>query len=105
MLFLYYLPALLLGVAKESKYLEWALEAIIPLGRDRRPKSRWWGELLEIVSLDQCVALRAFLALVRSASLRSDQGPFWITAAEALTSEAETFWDAQILSLRIRMIC
>ena len=29
--FLYYLPALLLGVAEESKYLEWALEAIISL--------------------------------------------------------------------------
>jgi hypothetical protein len=101
--FLYYLPALLLGVMEEPEYLEWALEAIIPSGRDRRPKGRWWGELLETISLDQCAVLRAFLVHVRSAFLRSDQGPFSITAAEALTSEAETFWDAQILSLRTRM--
>jgi hypothetical protein len=96
--FLYYLPALLLGVIEEPEYLEWALEAIIPLGRARRPKGRWWGELLETISLDQCAALRAFLAHVRGAFLRSDKGPFWITAAEAMTSEAETFWDAQSLS-------
>ena len=98
--FLYYLPSLLLGVIEEPGYLEWALEAIIPLGRDRKPKGRWWGELLETISLDQCATLRAFLGHVRSAFSRSDKGPFWITAAEALTSEAETFWDAQILSLR-----
>ena len=100
--FLYYLPSLLLGVIEEPGYLEQALEAIIPLGRDRRPKGRWWGELLETISLDQFATLRAFLAHVRSAFLRSDKGPFWITAAEALTSEAETFWDAQILSLTSR---
>jgi len=101
--FLYYLPSLLLGVIEEPEYLELALEAIIPLGRDRRPKGRWWGELLETISLDQCAALRAFLVHVRSAFLRSDQGPFWITAAEALISEAETFWDTRIPSLTTRI--
>ena len=96
--FLYYLPSLLLGVTQEPGYLDWALEAIIPSGRDRRPKSKWWSELLETISPDQIGALRAFLAHVRSTFLRSDKGPFWITEAEALTSEAETFWNVQITS-------
>jgi len=94
--FLYYLPSLLLAATEDPGYLAWALEAIIPSGRDRKPKSKWWGELLETISPDQCAALQAFLAYVRSDLLRSEGGPFVITEAEALTSEAETFWDAQI---------
>ena len=96
--FLYYLPALLLGVAEDPGYLNWALEAIIPSGRDRRPKSKWWGELLETISPDQSATIRAFLAYVRNNLWRSDEGPFVISMDEALTAEAETFWDAQILS-------
>jgi hypothetical protein len=96
--FLYYLPSLLLGVAEDPGYLDWALEAIIPSGRDRRPKSKWWGELLETISLEQRVTIRAFLAHVRNDLLRSDEGPFEISTSEALTAEAETFWDAQIPS-------
>ncbi|WP_407177981.1 DUF6714 family protein [Bradyrhizobium sp. STM 3562] len=95
--FLYYLPSLLLGVTEEPAYLAWALEAIVPSGRDRKPKSKWWGELLETISPDQRAALRAFLAYVRSDLLRSEEGPFVITEAEARTSDAETFWDAQNL--------
>jgi hypothetical protein len=96
--FLYYLPSLLLGVIEEPGYLYWALEAIIPLGRDRRPKGRWWGELLETISPDQRATIRAFVAHVRDNLLRPDEGPFVISMDEALTTEAETFWDAQILS-------
>jgi hypothetical protein len=96
--FLYYLPSLLLGVTEDPGYLNWALEAIIPSGRDRRPKSKWWGELLEAISPDQSATIRAFLAHVRNNLLRSDEGPFEISMDEALTAEAETFWDAQILS-------
>ncbi len=101
--FLYYLPSLLLGVTEDSRYLAWALEAIIPSGRDRKPKSKWWAELLETISPEQRAALQAFLAYVRSDLLRSEQGPFVITEEEALTSEAATFWDAQNLSLTSRM--
>jgi hypothetical protein len=100
--FLYYLPSLLLGVTEDPSYLDLALEAIIPLGRDRRPKSKWWGELLEIISLEQAAAIRAFLALVRSDLLRPDKEPFVISGEEVLTDEAETFWDAQIPSLTSR---
>jgi hypothetical protein len=96
--FLYYLPSLLLGVIEEPRYLELALEAIIPLGRDRRPKSKWWGELLETISPDQSATIRAFLAHVRSDLLRSDKEPFVVSGDEVLTDEAETFWDAQIRS-------
>jgi hypothetical protein len=96
--FLYYLPSLLLGVVEEPGYLYWALEAIIPLGRDRRPKGRWWGELLETISPDQSATIRAFVAHVRNYLLRPDEGSFVISMDEALTTEAETFWDAQILS-------
>jgi hypothetical protein len=101
--FLYYLPSLLLGVAEDPEYLDWALEAIIPSGRDRRPKSKWWGELLETVSAEQSATIRAFLAHVRNNILRSDEGPFVISTSEVLTAEAETFWDAQILSSASRM--
>ena len=101
--FLYYLPSLLLNVTEQPEYLEWALQAIIPLGRDRKPRRKWWIELLETISPDQCAALRAFLAYVRSDLLRSEEGALVITEADALTSEAETFWDAQILSLTSRM--
>ena len=59
--FLYYLPSLLVGVTEDPGYLDWALEAITPAGRDRRPKSKWWGELLETISPDQSAAIRAFL--------------------------------------------
>jgi hypothetical protein len=96
--FLYYLPSLLLGVTEDPGYLNWALEAIIPSGRDRRPKSKWWGELLETISPDQSATIRAFLAYVRNNLLRSDEGPFETSLDAALTAEAETFWDAQILS-------
>jgi hypothetical protein len=95
--FLYYLPSLLLGVTEDPGYLDWALEAIIPSGRDRRPKSKWWGELLETISPGQSATIRAFLAHVRSNLLRSDEGPFVISTHEALTAEADTFWDAHIL--------
>jgi len=94
--FLYYLPSLFLGAIEDPGYVGRALEAIIPSGRDRKPKGLWWRELLETISLDQCAAIRAFIAHVRSNLLRSDLGPFSITRDEALTSEAETFWDAQI---------
>ncbi|MBR1201936.1 MULTISPECIES: DUF6714 family protein [unclassified Bradyrhizobium] len=96
--FLYYLPSLLLGVIEDPGYLESALVAIIPSARDRRPKSKWWGELLETISPDQSAAIRAFLAYIRNNLLRSGEGPFVISMNEALTTEAETFWDAQILS-------
>lgn len=38
--FLYYLPSLMLGAIDDPGYLDWALEAIIPLGRDRKPKKQ-----------------------------------------------------------------
>ena len=93
--FLYYLPSLLLGVTDDPAYLEWALEAIIPSGRDRRPKSKWWIEFLETILPDQIGVLHTFLADVRTNLLQSDKGPLVITAADALASEAETFWNAQ----------
>jgi hypothetical protein len=91
--FLYYLPSLLLGVTEDPGYLDWALEAIIPSGRDRKPKSKWWGELLETISPDQRASIRAFLALVRSDLLQFDKEPFVISPEEVHTNEAETFWD------------
>lgn len=94
--FLYYLPSLLLGVAEDPGYLDWALEAIIPSGRDRRPKSKWWGELLATIPPDQSATIRAFLAHVRNDLLPSDEGPFVVSQREALTAEAEAFWDIQI---------
>jgi hypothetical protein len=100
--FLYYLPSLLLGVTENPGYLDWALEAIIPSGRDRRPKSKWWAELLETISPDQSATIRAFLEHVRNNLLQSDEGPFVITEKEALTSEAEAFWNAQSPSLTSR---
>jgi hypothetical protein len=96
--FLYYLPSLLLSVVLDVGYLDWALEAIIPSGRDRRPKSKWWDELLETISADQSAAIRAFLRYVRTNLLRPVEGPFVISRDETLTLEAETFWDAQVLS-------
>jgi hypothetical protein len=96
--FLYYSPSLLLGVTEDLGYLDWALEAIIPSGRDRRPKSKWWGELLETISSEQSATIRAFLAHVRNNILPSDEGPFVISTSEVLTAEAETFWDTQIHS-------
>jgi hypothetical protein len=100
--FLYYLPSLLLGVTEDPSYLDWALEAIIPSGRDRRPKSKWWGQLLETISPDQASTIRAFLAHVRSDLLQSDKEPFVVSEVEVHTDEAETFWDAQIRSLTSR---
>ena len=91
--FLYYLPSLLLGVIEDPGYLDWALEAIIPSGRDRRLKSKWWGELLETISPNQTATIRAFLALVRSDLLPFDREPFVISPEEVHTSEVETFWD------------
>jgi hypothetical protein len=101
--FLYYLPSLLLGVAQDDPgYLDWALEALIPLGRDRKPKSKWWSELLAIIQPSQSATLRAFIAHVRNDLLPPEKGPFVITANEALTSEAEAFWDTQIRLLASR---
>jgi hypothetical protein len=100
--FLYYLPSLLLGVTEDPSYLDDALEAIIPLGRDRRPKSKLWGELLETISPDQASTIRAFLAHVRSDLLQSNKEPFVVSGEEVHTDEAETFWDAQIRSLTRR---
>jgi hypothetical protein len=90
--FLYYLPSLLCGFAEDPRYLDQAIEAIIPLGRDRKPKSKWWRELLETISPEQSAAIRAFLAYVRNNLLRSDHEPFVISQDEALTTEAEAFW-------------
>lgn len=100
--FLYYLPSLLLAVSEDPSYLDDALAAIIPSGRDRRPKNQWWGELLETVSPEQAAAIRAFLAYVRSDLLRSDKEPFVVSEEEVHTDEAERFWDAQIASLTSR---
>jgi hypothetical protein len=101
--FLYYLPSLLLGVAEDGPgYLDWALEAIIPSGRDRKPKSKWWGELLATIQPRQSATLRAFLAHVRSDLSPSDKVPFVISAHEALALEAEAFWDTQIRLLASR---
>jgi hypothetical protein len=100
--FLYYLPSLLLGVTEDPGYLDWALEAIIPSGRDRRPKSKWWGQLLETISPEQAAAIRAFLAHARSDLLRSDKEPFVVSEEEVHSDEAETFWDAQIASVTSR---
>ena len=94
--FLYYLPAMLLSAIDDATYLNWTLEAIIPSGRDRRPKSKWWIELLQNISPDQIDALHAFLAFVRINLLPSDR-PLEITANEALTSEAERFWNTRAL--------
>jgi uncharacterized protein DUF6714 len=95
--FLYYLPSLLIGVMEQPEEIELALEAIIPPGRDRKPKRLWWRDLIETISLEQCKAIRAFVAHIRDHVLQSHKWrTFSITAAEALTSEAETFWDAQI---------
>jgi hypothetical protein len=95
--FLYYLPSLLLGVSEDPAYLDWALEAIMPSGRDRRPKSKWWNELLETISASQSATIRVFLTHIRNNLLSRDGG-----LNEALTAEAETFWDAQILSATSR---
>ena len=90
--FLYYLPSLLLGVIEEPAYLDRALGALIPPGRDRRPKSKWWTKFLEYVSLDQTAAIRAFVSFERTLLLVSQKNPFTITQDIALASEAETFW-------------
>jgi hypothetical protein len=87
---------------EDPSYLDDALEAIIPLGRDRRPKSKLWGELLETISPDQASTIRAFLAHVRSDLLQSNKEPFVVSGEEVHTDEAETFWDAQIRSLTRR---
>ncbi|WP_143201951.1 DUF6714 family protein [Bradyrhizobium sp. NAS96.2] len=90
--FLYYLPLLMLGAIDDPGYLDWALEAIVPLGRDRQPKSKWWMELLETISPDQIGILHDFLAFVRK-NLLPVQETFVVTQEEVLTSEAEAFWD------------
>lgn len=94
--FLYYLPSLLIGVTEDPSYFDWALAAIIPAGRDRRPKSQWWIELLATIAPEQRAAIRAFVAHVRQDFMRFDEGPFVISGDEVLTAEAEAFWDAQI---------
>jgi hypothetical protein len=101
--FLYYLPSLLVGVAEDDPgYLDWALEAIIPLGRDRKPKSKWWSELLATIQPGQSATLRTFLTHVRNDLLPSEKTSFVISAHEALTSESEAFWDTQIRLLASR---
>jgi hypothetical protein len=69
----------------------------MPSGRDRRPKSKWWNELLETISASQSATIRVFLTHIRNNLLSRDGG-----LNEALTAEAETFWDAQILSATSR---
>jgi hypothetical protein len=96
--FLYYLPSLLRGGVENPDYLDRAFDAILPAGRDRRPKSKWWRELLEAIAPDQSAAIRAFVAFARNNLLRSDHGPFVVTANEVLTAETETFWDKQCQS-------
>jgi hypothetical protein len=87
--FLYYLPSLIVGVFRETEYMDFAVEAIIPSGRDRRPRGKWWSEFSKSVSLNQRVTLSAFLANVRLMFWESI-GP----ATQQQVYDAEAIWSS-----------
>ena len=85
--FRYYLPSLLVGVLRDIAYVDWALEAILPANRKRRPKGKWWQEFSEGISVKQRAAICAFLEGLR--------GLFWDRigpAAQQSVVEAEAIW-------------
>jgi hypothetical protein len=80
--FCYYLPSLLLSVLGEPDFLEWALEALIPLNKAHEPRGKWWGGFVGAVSESQRATLRSFLTIVDPAD----------PANQSLLSIAETIW-------------
>ncbi|HTO66734.1 MAG TPA: DUF6714 family protein [Bradyrhizobium sp.] len=64
--FRYYLPSLLIGVLGDIGYVDWAVECLLPAGRQRRIDRKEWIEFWDGLSEKQRDAIRAYLTRVRS---------------------------------------
>jgi hypothetical protein len=62
--FRYFLPALLLAVIEDRRYLDRGIEAVLPQNKNRTPRGEWWHEYYSGFSIGQKAAVRRFLELV-----------------------------------------
>jgi hypothetical protein len=85
--FRYYLPSLLVGGLRESGYIDWALESVLPAGRKRRTTGKWWKEFAEGFSAMQRSAVCAYLKGIRLL-LWDSVGP----ANQQMICDAEAIW-------------
>ncbi len=85
--FRYYLPSLLVGGLRETGYLDWALESILPAGRKRPTTGKWWKDYWGGFSEKQREAICSYLKGVRSI-LGDSIDP----SNQHLIEEAEVIW-------------
>jgi hypothetical protein len=85
--FAYYVPAFLVGAISEADFRDWALEAILPSNRWRRPRGAWWTSFVAAISDPQRAAIRAFLVYERTALSEA-----FDMVDEELIGAAETVW-------------
>lgn len=85
--FRYYLPSLLVGVLQDVRYLDWALEALLPAGRRHRTDRPGWKEFWGGCSETQRDAIRSYLRQVR-AMLGATAAP----VERHLLDELEMIW-------------
>ncbi|MBV9978468.1 DUF6714 family protein [Bradyrhizobium sp.] len=64
--FRYFLPSLLVSGLGQPEYIDWALEAILPPGRNRRTTGNWWKEFSEGFSVEQRETVCSFLKFTRA---------------------------------------
>jgi hypothetical protein len=85
--FRYYLPSLLVGALRDTGYVDWALDSILPANHKRRPKGEWWEEYSGGFSARQRTAVCAFVEGIR-VLFWDNIGP----AAQQQIVDAEAFW-------------
>ncbi|MGC2778072.1 MAG: DUF6714 family protein [Bradyrhizobium sp.] len=85
--FRYYLPSLLIGVLQDIRYLDWALELLLPAGRKRRTDRPDWVTFREGFSEAQRDTIRSYLTGLR-AMLGEAAGP----VEQHLFDELDAVW-------------
>jgi hypothetical protein len=85
--FRYYLPSLLVGVLQDIRYLDWALESLLPSGQKRRTDRPEWMNFRESFSEKQRQAMHSYLKGVRSMTSESTD-----PVAQHLFDELEPIW-------------
>jgi len=92
--FRYYVPSLLVGALQDSGYLDWALECLLPAGRQRRIGRLEWAQFHDGFSAAQRHAIRVYLEGLRS-MLKESADP----VVRHLIGEAEAVWSQPAIAL------
>ena len=63
--FVYYLPSILIGAYENIRYLDFALDSLLPSNKERRPRGEWWFKFHAALSEKQRQTIVRFLERLR----------------------------------------